>query len=280
MGSILNSEIPSFKEGYDAVKKWWPDMPNKDQGSTFACVGNGWAHYKQVLQAKDTGEHTELSAKSIYNPIAMPRLGSYIRDGGLRTVNYGVNKEAVLPSDKDETSIVKKMVFTDDLSKDAAYFKNYTVGTVNKSDFDSLAKMIYLNEGFVGGWAGHCMYFKAYGILNGKRYLKTHNSYGPGSDLYYFEGSGTTLYSQWTAVDIKNMPNANTQFVRLVREVGNTNVYAIFGGKRYLVWNPTQLQDYVAEGLTPGFSAVEEISTLDMSRIPLVKMGWIDFLKQ
>src|SRR3990167_8317121 len=75
--------VPSFEEGYSVIRKYWPGMPYKDQTGQFSCVGQAWAYYKQILQTKDTGEKTELSAKSIYNPIAFPGKGSYIREGGL-----------------------------------------------------------------------------------------------------------------------------------------------------------------------------------------------------
>src|SRR3990167_8675443 len=80
---------PSFEEGYSVIKKVWPGMPYKNQQANFSCVGQAWAYLRQILQKLDTGEETEISAFSIYNPIAIPFKGSYIRDGGMRTVNYG-----------------------------------------------------------------------------------------------------------------------------------------------------------------------------------------------
>src|SRR3990167_11256444 len=59
---------PSFEEGYSVIKKVWPNMPYKDQGATYSCVGNSWALYKQIIQKLDTNEETELSAFSLYNP--------------------------------------------------------------------------------------------------------------------------------------------------------------------------------------------------------------------
>lgn len=272
------SDVPTFAQGYDALNVW-PDMPNKNQGGTFSCVGQSWAHYKQVLQFLDTGEKVELSAKSIYNPIAIPGVGTYIRAGGLRTVEYGVNTEADVPSEKIESVITKKFDFSK-VSEKALYYRNATIATVNTQDFDVLARMIYQNSGVVAGWDGHCMYFKGYGIMQGKRYLKTHNSYGPGSDLYYIEGvNDSPLYSAWTAVDERNMPNVPGKYVRLVRAIGGTNVYQILNGKRYLVWSPAMMQDGVGEGLWEGFKAVEEIHEIDLRRIPLVKMSFGDFLK-
>src|SRR3990167_1821550 len=115
--------VPSFAEGYSAIKKHWPGMPFKNQGKTFSCVGQAWALYKQILQIKDTGEKTELSAFSIYNPIATPGQGSYVRDGGLRTVDYGVNKELTLPSPSDEINMTRQFDFKP-YEAEATYFRN------------------------------------------------------------------------------------------------------------------------------------------------------------
>ena len=67
---------PSFAEGYSVIKNVWADMPYKDQKQTFSCVGQAVALYKQILQKLDTGEQTELSAFSLYNPVAVPFIGT------------------------------------------------------------------------------------------------------------------------------------------------------------------------------------------------------------
>ena len=201
--------IPSFEEGYSVIKKYWPDMSTKDQGSTFSCVGQAWALYKQILQHKDTGEKTELSAFSIYNPIAIPGTGSYIRDGGLRTVDYGVNKESTLPSPGDEATMTRKFDF-EPYKNEAAFYKNRIVAKVDTQDIDKLARMIYLNDGVVSGWGAHAVYFSDYGILNGRKYLRTPNSYGQNAELYWFEGEVQgPLFSIWTAIDVKNYVNVS-----------------------------------------------------------------------
>lgn len=193
---------PSFKEGYSVIEKVWSNMPPKDQGSTFSCVGQAWSQYKQILQKKDTGEETELSAFSIYNPISYPGVGSYIRDGGMRTVNYGINKESTLPSAKDEPTMTRKFDFSP-YEKEAEFYKNRLVASVKTQNFEKLADMIFLNDGIVSGWGSHAVYFDSYGTLNGVRYLKTPNSYGAGKELYYFEEKMSPLFSAWTAIDLK-----------------------------------------------------------------------------
>ena len=202
----VDIKIPSFEEGYSAIKKWWPDMPYTNQSGQFSCVGRANALYKQILQAKDTGEKTILSAKSIYNPIAIPGVGSSLRSGALRTVDYGVNKESSVPSGGAEEDITAPFNF-EPFKEEAAFYKNREVASVKTQDFTKLARLIFLNEGIVSGWGSHAVYFAEYGILNGKRYLKTPNSYGEGNDLYYFENSGQEpLFSAWTAIDLKVLP--------------------------------------------------------------------------
>src|SRR3990167_5462332 len=196
---------PSFEEGYSVIKKVWPSMPYKDQGATFSCVGNAAGLYKQILQKLDTNEETELSAFSLYNPVAIPGVGSDIREVMNRTVSYGVNKESTLPSPKDEATMTRTFDFTP-YSDEAVFYKNRIVATISTQDFDKLADMIFINNGFVSGWGTHAVYFAEYGILNGKRFLKTPNSYGEGNDLYYFEGMEQPLFSSWTAIDLKIVP--------------------------------------------------------------------------
>ena len=192
---------PSFEEGYSVIKKVWSSMPYKNQWATFSCVGQAAALYKQILQKLDTGEETELSAFSLYNPVAFPGTGSYIRDVMNRTVGYGVNKESTLPSPKDEATMTQTFDFTS-YGEEAAFYKNRLVATVSTQDFEKLADMLFINNGLVSGWGSHAVYFGEYGMLNGKRFLKTPNSYGEGNDLYYFEGM-SPLFSAWTAIDLK-----------------------------------------------------------------------------
>lgn len=193
---------PSFAEGYSVIKNVWADMPYKNQGATFSCVGQSAALYKQILQKLDTGEQTEFSAFSLYNPVAYPGTGSYVRDVMMRTKDYGVNKESTLPSPQDEPTMTRKFDFTP-YQKEAEFYKNRVVASISTQDFEKLADMLFLNNGFVSGWGAHAVYFAEYGIVNGKRFFKTPNSYGQGQDLYYLEGSPEPLFSAWTAIDLK-----------------------------------------------------------------------------
>src|SRR3990167_8700592 len=86
--------------------------------------------------------------------------------------------------------------------EEAAFYKNRLVASISTQDFEKLADLLFINDGFVSGWGNHAVYFAEYGILNGKRFLKTPNSYGEGNDLYYFEGM-EPLFSAWTAIDLK-----------------------------------------------------------------------------
>lgn len=193
---------PSFAEGYSVIKNIWTDMPYKDQKITFSCVGQATAYYKQILQKLDTGEQTELSAFSLYNPVAYPGKGSYIRDVMMRSKDYGVNKESTLPSPQDEDTMTRKFDFTP-YAQEAEFYKNRIIASISTQDFEKLADLLFINHGFVSGWGSHAVYFAEYGIANGKRFFKTPNSYGKGNDLYYFEKNPESLFSTWTAIDLK-----------------------------------------------------------------------------
>ena len=56
------------------------------------------------------------------------------------------------------------------------------------------------------------------------------------------------------------MPQAKGNKLRLIRAKGETTVWYLLGGKRYWVFSPRMMADFVTEGLTDGFSAVEELS--------------------
>ena len=159
---------PSFKEGYSVIKNVWADMPYKNQKQTFACVGNAIALYKQILQKLDTGEQTELSAFSLYNPVAFPGTGSYIRDVMMRTKDYGVNKESTLPSPQDEETMTRKFDFTPFI-EEATFYKNRIVATISTQDFEKLADIFFLNHGFISGWGSHAVYFGEYGKVRRSR---------------------------------------------------------------------------------------------------------------
>ena len=200
----VDVKVPTFQEGYSVRRKYYPNMKYKNQFATFSCTGQAWSLYKQVLQKIDTGEETELSAFSLYNPVAFPGVGAYIRDPGLRTVNYGVNKESTLPSPSTESEMTRKFDFTP-YTKEAEFYKNRVTAFVNTKNFDEIARMIFINHGVVSGWNTHAVYFDEYGVLNGKRFLKTMNSYGEGNDLYLFESEKHKLFSIWTAIDLANI---------------------------------------------------------------------------
>ena len=195
---------PSFQEGYSVIKKYWFNMPRTHQKKQFSCVGRAWALYKQVLQKIDTGEETVLSSKSIYNPIAIPGVGSEVRRGGLRTVDYGVNKESSVPSDGTEAEVTASFNF-EPYKNEAAFYKNRVVASINTQDLEKLADMIFLNHGIVSGFGSHALYFDEYGMLSDRKFIKSVNSYGDNADIYWFEGNVQgPLFSIWTAIDIKN----------------------------------------------------------------------------
>ena len=277
----IKVERPSFIEGYSVKAKYWSDMSYKNQDKSFGCVQNSWAYYKQLLDKKETGESVELSAKSL-GATLMPGKGSYIRDTGMFTIKRGVNRELRVPSNRADGScddaFIKDFVDTIDLQIEAGIYKNRTIATVSTMDFDKLADMMFLNDGIISGWNNHAVWFESYGIKDGHRYIHTPNSYGPYSDLYYFEGMTDLLYSAWTAIDQKNMPEARK--LRLVRGVGEKNVYFILNGKRYLVLNPSMMTDGLVEGMWGGFGEVEELHLLDLQSFPLVRIPWSDIVKQ
>src|SRR3990167_1945878 len=235
----VDVKVPTFQEGYSVRRKYYPNMKYKNQFATFSCTGQAWSLYKQVLQKIDTGEETELSAFSLYNPVAFPGVGAYIRDPGLRTVNYGVNKESTLPSPSNEAEMTRKFDFTP-YAQEAEFYKNRVTAFVDTKDFNEIARVIFLNHGMVSGWNNHAVYFDEYGIgVNGQKFLKTMNSYGEGNDLYLYESEKYKLYSLWTAIDVKNIiqsDNPNLLFSDLQQGDSGKQVEKLLNALDQLNW--------------------------------------------
>jgi hypothetical protein len=59
-----------------------PEPPDSEQYQADCCVGESWSYYHWQLKTKKFG------VKSVFAYIAQP-YGAYIRDGGLRIVNFG-----------------------------------------------------------------------------------------------------------------------------------------------------------------------------------------------
>lgn len=84
--------------GFDIETKLGITLPVKDQGQSFSCGGQAWSSLAGVLEALNTGNLEERSAKFIYAQTYAPGGGSYGRDNANIFVNQGVSRETVLTS--------------------------------------------------------------------------------------------------------------------------------------------------------------------------------------
>ena len=55
-------------KGFD-IRNVIGDFPFKNQWSSGSCVGQGWGYYLGVIDAAETGQYNEDSAKAIYSQI-------------------------------------------------------------------------------------------------------------------------------------------------------------------------------------------------------------------
>lgn len=74
-----------------------PEPPQSDQANADCCVGEAWSYYHWQLTGK------LFSVKSIFAYIALD-YGAYIRDGGLRIVNFGQETSEETPDPNPKTA--------------------------------------------------------------------------------------------------------------------------------------------------------------------------------
>ena len=78
-----------WEKGYDVEKDLKITVPIKDQDGSSSCVGQAWAYYTAVINAKEVGYYKEMSAKGFYSQIFLPGGGAYLREGAKQAVNWG-----------------------------------------------------------------------------------------------------------------------------------------------------------------------------------------------
>lgn len=207
-------DAPSWEQGFDNEKKYGK-LKREHQGSSLSCVSQAWSKYLEMLNKIEEGDFTDLSARDIYSQIYLPNGGAFIRQGGKVAVNKGNCKEALMPSyENGKPPTEQFMRNRDDASEiteqDALIVKAKEKRFVALSevltpdDWEHIRQVIWQFGGFVSGYKRHCMYASAYGMKNGKKFIKFVNSYGEGSDRYYFEDDGYPIYDITFLIDLPN----------------------------------------------------------------------------
>lgn len=117
-----------WNKGYDIEEELGFLLPVKDQGQSSSCVGQGAATYSFVQNALELkpiygsqlqSAVPELSAKSIYAPIALFTGGAFMGDAFKQIKHVGVNKEEDVPSYVDNQPLSESDM------KDLSWVRSY-----------------------------------------------------------------------------------------------------------------------------------------------------------
>lgn len=122
-------------------------IPIKNQGINFSCGGQAGSTFLQIQRIIQGNNEGEISAKSIYDPIAYPFGGTTVNDLQMQLATRGANLESAVSSydankqPLSEEAMKNKSSQTPSLIKDAFSRAGYTPYDIN-DDIDSVAEAI------------------------------------------------------------------------------------------------------------------------------------------
>lgn len=219
----------------------------KNQGQNDSCSGQAGSYLLQILRLvfKNVTSMENLSAKSIYAPIAYPQGGTTVSSLMTQISAHGANLEATVPSydaygnPLSESMMEDRSWETDALREDAENRAGYTPVDVPK-DIDSVAQAIAQHGAVIweiqgqnnGTWTSafpnppsknnpnplwqHFMCAYDYGIINGQKYIfalqSMGNSWGVNGVQYFNEdyfNSGHIIDVFTFIPDQELAPNSN-----------------------------------------------------------------------
>lgn len=224
-------------------------LKTKNQGGNYSCSGQSGSYFLQsqrLLQGLTDGE---LSAKSIYAPIAYPGGGTMVNDLLQQICTSGANLEASVPSydaygnPLTEQMITEKSWMTPDTTKDALTRTGYTPCDLPE-DIDAIAQAVrdyggaFLEiagqNGNTPSWLDpmpsmpqksnpnqlwyHFLWVKGYRMYNGKKCLVVRNSWGDkvgiGGVQFISEDYMPYIEDAFTAIyDTQLVPDSNNHSI-------------------------------------------------------------------
>lgn len=201
--------------GYDIEETLGFTLPEKNQGINPSCVGQGTSSYAYALNgiellpfygAQTVSTISELSAKSVYAPIALSSGGAFMGDAMRRMVGVGINKESDVPSYEhgqpgSPEFISDRSWMTIEIADKAKNYKSKQYRFVNETySIEMIAQSIKLGHGCLLGvfiddfvsWTtafpnapsrrmySHLVYAGKAKMINGKPHIGIFNSWGKG----------------------------------------------------------------------------------------------------
>ena len=139
---LAGAPVPfDWTKGFD-VETATGTIERRNQGNSESCGGQAGAYFLTIQRALQ-GIKEEISAKSIYAPIAYPTGGTTVTDLQKQICNAGANREIDVPSMQNgnaptEQFMTDKSWMTSAWIKDALTRSGYTPVSINH-DLDSIA---------------------------------------------------------------------------------------------------------------------------------------------
>ena len=222
-------DMPSFEVGYD-VEERFGALKDHPQGGAYNCVGEGSSQDINMSIKIVTGKNVVTSPRDIYSQIFLPNGGSSPREAYRLLKNIGVCEDRFLPTRPDGQYLTEQFARKrDDLLAKPVYWKIDSYYSILSNNIAALTQAIFTNNGCGGayfprnGQMGHFIFFRGYGIRNGRYALKYRDSYEPfakwicrdGNNNYYLQdGTPIDLAGIWTAFPHKDWPIYKKKEVR------------------------------------------------------------------
>lgn len=276
-------DTPTWEESYD-VEDAYTKMKVENQFSSSSCVSQAWQYYLQMLNIIEEGEFTDLSARFIYSHIHLPDGGAYIKDGARLAVNTGTCEEEIVPSYKEDGTTDEQWMRNKEFENitlaymNANIYRAKTYATILHDSpdlFEQARQAIYQYNGLVSGFQGHAIWFKGYGIKNGKRFLKYKNSWdkdwGDNGDGYLFEDDRNLLYSLWTLVDRPN-DFPKTKMLKTIKTKKDNRTYAVLKDKEdkeFYIWitSDRMYNSGVKNDMWLDWDKIVEVDSIDPKKV-------------
>jgi len=289
--------------GYDIEENLGISFKIENQNGSSSCVGQAWSKYTEVLNYVEEDKLVNHSAKSIYEQIALPGGGAYLRDGAKAVVDGGIALEKDVPSylidnEPPTEEFMRNNTLTDAIRDKMKIYKAKEYRSVSRGDFDLMALAIINDFGMVGGlygdnpgWAnyfikppvsqnkwGHAVFFKAFGQDENGKYFDFINSWGEqwgreGVGRLYVDIYGIeNMFSFWTITDQANIKE--NIMIETIKLKDKPEIYAKSQTTNELYWigGWDSYKVLLANGWIKPF---EEVNNLDGYKITDQVFGFI-----